>query len=114
MLEHDRAVAFAMDDVLLYGLAGMSREPGQYHVTGDPLSIEPYGVVVRKDDPEFKKLGDETVMAMFRSGEIERIYQKWFQSPIPPQLVNLQLPMSPQLMKAIVQPSDSGNPEHYR
>lgn len=114
MLEDDRAVAFAMDDVLLYGLAGVSKKPVQYHVTGDPLSIEPYGVVVRKNDPEFKRLGDEAVIAMFRSGEIERIHKKWFQSPIPPRLVNLQLPMSPQLMKAIARPSDSGDPEHYR
>jgi glutamate/aspartate transport system substrate-binding protein len=114
ILETDRAVAFAMDDVLLVGLAAMSKKPDDYRVAGEPLSIEPYGVVVRKDDPEFKRLGDEAIVSMFRSGEIERLYRKWFQSPIPPKQVNLQLPMSPQLRKAIVQPSDSGDPNHYR
>lgn len=114
LVDTDRAVAFAMDDVLLYSLAAMTKRPAAYHISTEALSIEPYGIVVRKNDPEFKRLGDEVIVGLFGSGEIGRIYQRWFQSPIPPRQINLQLPMSAPLMKAIVQPTDSGDPAHYR
>jgi len=114
LVDTDRAVAFAMDDVLLYSLAAMTKRPAAYHISTEALSIEPYGIVVRKNDPEFKRLGDEVIVGLFKSGEIGRIYQRWFQSPIPPRQINLQLPMSAPLMKAIVQPTDSGDPAHYR
>jgi glutamate/aspartate transport system substrate-binding protein len=113
-VDTDRAVAFAMDDVLLYSLAAMTKRPAAYHISTEALSIEPYGIVVRKNDPEFKRLGDEVIVGLFGSGEIGRIYQRWFQSPIPPRQINLKLPMSAPLMKAIVQPTDSGDPAHYR
>ena len=114
LVDTDRAVAFAMDDVLLYSLAAMTKRPGAYHISTEALSVEPYGIVVRKNDPEFKRLGDEVIVGLFNSGEIGRIYQRWFQSPIPPRQINLKLPMSAPLMKAIVQPTDSGDPAHYR
>ena len=114
LVDTDRAVAFAMDDVLLYSLAALSKRPSAYYISTEPLSVEPYGIVVRKNDPEFKRLGDEVILGLFKSGEIGRIYQRWFQSPIPPRQINLQLPMSAPLMKAIVQPTDSGDPAHYR
>jgi glutamate/aspartate transport system substrate-binding protein len=114
LVDTDRAVAFAMDDVLLYSLAAMTKKPSAYYISSEPLSVEPYGIVVRKNDAEFKRLGDEVILDLFRSGEISRIYQRWFQSPIPPRQINLQLPMSAPLMKAIVQPTDSGDPAHYR
>jgi glutamate/aspartate transport system substrate-binding protein len=114
LVDTDRAIAFAMDDVLLYSLAALSKRPAAYYISTEPLSIEPYGIVVRKNDPEFKRLGDEVIAGLFKSGEIGRIYQRWFQSPIPPRQINLQLPMSAPLMKAIVQPTDSGDPAHYR
>ncbi|NRF67818.1 amino acid ABC transporter substrate-binding protein [Aquincola sp. S2] len=114
IVETDRAAAFAMDDVLLHSLAATTKRPSAYHISGEPLSIEPYGIVVRKNDPAFKRLADEVILDLFRSGEISRIYQKWFQSPIPPRQINLQLPMSAQLMKAIVQPTDSGDPANYK
>ena len=114
LVDTDRAVAFAMDDVLLYSLAAMTRRPAAYHISSEALSIEPYGIVVRRNDPEFKRLGDEVILGLFGSGEIGRIYQRWFQSPIPPRQINLKLPMSAPLMKAIVQPTDSGDPAHYR
>ena len=114
LVDTDRAVAFAMDDVLLYSLAAMTKRPAAYHISTEALSIEPYGIVVRKNDPEFKRLGDEVITGLFGSGEIGRIYQRWFQSPIPPRQINLKLPMSAPLMKAIVQPTDSGDPAHYR
>jgi glutamate/aspartate transport system substrate-binding protein len=114
LVDTDRAVAFAMDDVLLYSLAAMTKRPAAYHISTEALSIEPYGIVVRKSDPEFKRLGDEVITGLFASGEIGRIYQRWFQSPIPPRQINLKLPMSAPLMKAIVQPTDSGDPAQYR
>ena len=114
LVDTDRAVAFAMDDVLLYSLAAMTKRPAAYHISTEALSIEPYGIVVRRNDPEFKGLGDEAITGLFGSGEIGRIYQRWFQSPIPPRQINLKLPMSAPLMKAIVQPTDSGDPAHYR
>jgi glutamate/aspartate transport system substrate-binding protein len=114
LVDTDRAVAFAMDDVLLYSLAAMTKRPAAYHISTEALSIEPYGIVVRRNDPEFKRLGDEVITGLFGSGEIGRIYQRWFQSPIPPRQINLKLPMSAPLMKAIVQPTDSGDPAHYR
>jgi glutamate/aspartate transport system substrate-binding protein len=114
LVDTDRAVAFAMDDVLLYSLAAMTRRPATYHISTEALSIEPYGIVVRRNDPEFKRLGDEVILGLFGNGEIGRIYQRWFQSPIPPRQINLKLPMSAPLMKAIVQPTDSGDPAHYR
>ena len=114
LVDTDRAIAFAMDDVLLYSLAALSKRPAAYYISTEPLSIEPYGIVVRKNDPEFKRLGDEVIVGLFKSGEIGRIYQRWFQSPIPPRQINLKLPMSAPLMKAIVQPTDSGDPAHYR
>ena len=114
LVDTDRAAAFAMDDVLLYSLAAMSKRPAAYHISTEALSVEPYGIVVRRNDPEFKRLGDEVIVGLFRNGQIGRIYQRWFQSPIPPRQINLQLPMSAPLMKAIVQPTDSGDPAHYR
>ena len=113
MVETDRASAFVMDDVLLYGLVASSRDPERYDVAGEPLSVEPYGIALQKDDPVFKKLADDTLVSLFRSGEIHRIYRRWFQSPIPPRQINLNLPMGAALSKAIVKPTDSGDPAAY-
>ncbi len=113
MVETDRAVAFAMDDILLYGLVASAKTPGDFMVSNEALSVEPYGIMVRKDDPAFKKVADGAVMALFKSGEINKIYSKWFQSPIPPKNVNLNLPMSDQLKKVIAKPTDSGDPAAY-
>lgn len=114
MVESDRAVAFAMDDVLLYGLIANARDPSLYTVTGEPLSVEPYGIALRKGDPEFKALADETIINLFKCGEIHAIYRKWFESPIPPRPVTLDLPMSIVLRNAISRPTDSGDPADYR
>ncbi|CAG1019765.1 Glutamate/aspartate import solute-binding protein [Burkholderiaceae bacterium] len=113
MLESKRADAFAMDDVLLYGLIASSKDPSAYTVSTDSLSVEPYGIALRKDDPEFKKLADDTLVELFRNGEVERIYRKWFESPIPPLQTNLRLPVSPALRKVLTSPTDSSDPEDY-
>ncbi len=114
MVETDRAQAFAMDDILLYSLVASSKNPGDYVISSEALSIEPYGIMLRKGDPAFKKVADNAVAAVFKSGEINKIYAKWFQSPIPPKNINLNLPMSDSLKKIIANPTDSGDPGAYK
>ena len=80
----DRAVAFAMDDILLFGLIANSKNPADYEVVGESLQVEPYACMLPKDDPAFKKLVDDTFIGMMKSGEFEKLYTKWFMSPIPP------------------------------
>lgn len=104
MLESGRAVAFAMDDILLFGLAANAKNPAEWEIVGDSLQVEPYAVMVRKNDPEFKKLVDDTIAGLIKSGDFEKLYKKWFQSPIPPRGANLNLPMNDELrnnMKAL-------------
>ena len=97
LVENDRAKAFAMDDILLFGLRANSKNPAALEVVGDSLQVEPYACFMRKDDPEFKKLVDGTLTRLMKSGEFNRLYAKWFMSPIPPKGVNLNLPMSAEL-----------------
>ena len=106
LLESDRAVAFAMDDILLYGLIANSKSPADYEVVGDSLQVEPYACMLPKDDPAFKKLVDDTFAGMMKSGEFEKLYDKWFMQPIPPKNVPLNLPMSPQLKENLKALSD--------
>lgn len=113
MVETGRAVAFAMDDILLASLAASSKAPNDYAITREALSVEPYGIMLRRDDPQFKKLVDAAIINVFKSGEITRIYNKWFIAPIPPKNINLNWPMSEQLKAAIAKPTDSGDPASY-
>lgn len=108
MVETDRAAAFVMDDILLAGLVANAKNPKDFVIVGEPLRAEPYGVMLRKDDPQFKKLVDDTLSALMKSGEAEKLYRKWFTSPIPPKNVNLDLPMSEKLREAFRNPSDTG------
>jgi glutamate/aspartate transport system substrate-binding protein len=104
MVQTGRAVAFGMDDILLYGLRASAQNPAELSVVGEPIQVEPYAIMVRKDDPAFKKLVDDTLAGMMKSGEFEALYKKWFQSPIPPKGINLNAPMSKELidnMKAL-------------
>lgn len=113
-IQNDRAVAFAMDDVLLYALIARNPNPRDYAVSDATLSVEPYAIMLGRDDAEFKRLVDEAIKALYTSGEIHRLYRHWFESPIPPNGLNLQLPMSEPLRRAIAQPTDSSNPAHYQ
>ncbi|MGJ7507859.1 transporter substrate-binding domain-containing protein [Variovorax sp. GT1P44] len=106
LVESDRAVAFAMDDILLFGLIANAKNPADFEVVGDALQVEPYGCMLAKDDPAFKKLVDDTFIGLMKSGEFEKMYNKWFMQPIPPKGVPLNLPMSPQLRENIKAPSD--------
>jgi glutamate/aspartate transport system substrate-binding protein len=106
MVESDRAAAFMMDDVLLFGEIAKSKRPGDYAVVGKPQSFEAYGCMLRKDDPQFKKLVDDTLSSVMQSGEINKIYNKWFLSPIPPRNVNMNFPLSPDLAALFKNPND--------
>lgn len=113
MLETDRAVAFVMDDNLLMGLVANSKAPQDYAIVGEPLSVEPIAVMLRKDDPQFKGLVHSTVSNMMKTGQINKLYTQWFNAPIPPKGVNLTVAMSEQLKAAILSPND--NPaENYK
>lgn len=98
-VESGHAVALALDDILLFGLIANSAQPADYQVVAETLQIEPYGCMMRKDGPEFKKLVDATIVELMVSGEFEKLYSKWFESPIPPHSVLLNMPMSQQLRK---------------
>ncbi len=102
------AVAFPMDDVLLYTMRANAQNPPEYAVVGEFLTDEPYAIMLRKDDPAFKKLADDAVIALFKSGEINKIYARWFESPIPPNNVNLLMPMNDTLKKLIRSPNADG------
>ena len=106
LVQSDRAVAFAMDDILLYGLKANAKDPENYDVVGDSLQVEPYACMMAKDDPAFKKLVDDTITGLMKSGEFEKMYTKWFMSPIPPKGMTLGLPMSQELKDNIQKPSD--------
>ncbi|KQV97513.1 transporter substrate-binding domain-containing protein [Rhizobacter sp. Root1221] len=106
LVQQGRADAFGMDDILLYGLRASSEKPADWSVVGDPIQVEPYSIMLRKDDPAFKKLVDDTVTGLMKSGEFEVLYKKWFMSPIPPRGINLNAPMSKELRDNIKSFSD--------
>jgi glutamate/aspartate transport system substrate-binding protein len=114
MVETGRAVAFVMDDILLYSLAAQSRNPKDYEISKDALSVEPYGIMVRKDDKPFKQVVDAAMTKIYKSGQINAIYAKWFQKPIPPKGLNLNIPMSDSMKKVVAHPTDSGDPAVYK
>lgn len=97
MVKSGRALAFGMDDILLYGLRANSPHPAALAIVGDPIQVEPYAIMLRKNDPAFKKLVDETLAGLMASGEFTKLYTKWFLSPIPPKGIMLNAPMSKEL-----------------
>jgi glutamate/aspartate transport system substrate-binding protein len=114
MVETGRAAAFVMDDILLYSLVASARSPGDYTVSKDALSVEPYGIMLRREDPAFKKVVDAEMTRIYKSGEINAIYDKWFMKPVPPKGINLNLPMSEQFKKVVANPTSSGDPKDYQ
>ena len=109
LVESGRAVAFGMDDILLYGFAAAATKPADWAVVGEPIQVEPYAIMLRRDDPEFKKVVDAAMLKTIQSGEFEVLYRKWFQSPIPPKNVNLNVPISEDLKRHLKAPSDRPN-----
>src|SRR5258705_9914814 len=115
MVETDRAVAFVMDDILLASLVAGSKEPGAYVISTDAFSKpEPYGIMLRKDDPAFKKVVDAATAALYQSAEGPKLYEKWFMQKIPPKALNLNVPIGPEQKKAFSKPSDSPDPDSYK
>ncbi len=108
LMADDRAVAFVMDDVLLAGQIANAKRPGDYRILPESLRQEPYSMMLRKDDPQFKALVDKSIGAVMKSGEINRIYAKWFTMPIPPKGLNLNFPMTVPIQQAFKNPNDKG------
>ena len=108
LLVEDRVSAFVMDDILLAGQIANARSPGDFRILGESLRQEPYSMMLRKDDPQFKALIDKTISGVMKSGEIEKIYAKWFTSPVPPKGVNLNFQQTPPLKDAFRNPNDKG------
>jgi glutamate/aspartate transport system substrate-binding protein len=114
MVDTGRAAAFFMDDILLYSLVATSKSPGDWVIGSEAYTIEPYGIMLRREDPAFKKVVDNAMVQTFKSGAITGIYEKWFLKPIPPKGVNLNVPMSTQFKNVIANPTDSGDPAMYK
>lgn len=106
LVENDRAAAFGMDDILLYGLIANAKNPQDFQVVAQPLQVEPYACMLRKDDPQFKQLVDGVIGDMVKSGAFARLYDKWFMQPIPPKGAALGLAMSEQLQRNLQELSD--------
>ncbi|WP_256736793.1 transporter substrate-binding domain-containing protein [Pseudomonas sp. P7779] len=104
MLQSGRAAAFYMDDALLYGERAKARDPHKWVVVGEEQSREIYSCMVRKDDPQFLAVVNETLAGLYSSGEINGIYQRWFEQPIPPKGLNLEFPMTSELKAIIATP----------
>jgi len=115
MVETDRAAAFVMDDILLASLVAGSKDPSAYAISKDAFSKpEPYGIMLRKDDPAFKKLVDAATAKVYTSGEGLKLYDKWFMQKIPPKGLNLNTPIAPELKAEFAKPSDSPDPDSYK
>lgn len=106
LVQNDRAAAFGMDDILLFGLISNSKNPGDYEVVGDALQVEPYACMLRKEDPKFKALVDGVIGDLMKSGKFAQMYDKWFMKPIPPVNAALGLPMSAELKQNTIDLSD--------
>ncbi len=108
MVVSRQADAVVLDHAILSGLLASSPDADKLKLLEENFGFEPYGIALRKDDPEFKKLVDSSLIRMMKNGEVEKLYTKWFMSPIPPKNVNLQMPMSDLLKELLRNPNDSG------
>ncbi len=106
LLESGRADAFVMDGSILAGNIANAKNPADFKIVGEVLSVEPIAIMMRKDDPAFKKLADDTLVGLMKSGEIEKIYNKWFLEPIPPKGAKVGLAASASLKAAWASPND--------
>ena len=101
-LDAGEAVAVANDDALLFGLVSKSKDPSAYDFVGKYVSVEPYGIMMRKDDPAFAKLMDVAIANLFATGQIRAIYAKWFESGV------FKLPMNQYMKENIKLPNRYG------
>jgi glutamate/aspartate transport system substrate-binding protein len=115
MVETDRAVATVLDDILLASFVAGSKDPGAYVISKDAFSKpEPYGIMLRKDDPAFKKVVDAATSALYKSADGQKLYDKWFMQKIPPKGLNLNTPIGAELKHEFANPSDSPDPDSYK
>jgi glutamate/aspartate transport system substrate-binding protein len=114
LLDTGRADAFVMDDNILAGNIVNAKNPAEFKIVGETLSEEPIAIMFRKDDPAFKKVVDDAVKAMMKSGDIDKIYAKWFMSPIPPRNVSVSMAMTASLKNAIANPNDKPAEEYAK
>ncbi|MBC7376068.1 MAG: amino acid ABC transporter substrate-binding protein [Burkholderiaceae bacterium] len=106
LLESGRADAFVMDGQILAGNIATAKNPADYKIVGEVLSVEPIAIMIRKDDPAFKKLADDTVRDLIKTGELAKIYDKWFMQPIAPKNTRVGLPLSETTKAAWANPND--------
>jgi len=109
LVDTGRAAAFMEDDILLAGLKATAADPDKYGFLSDDFPSDPYGVMMSKSDPGLKQLVDETLTEAMKSGQYDKLYAKWFESPIPPKNINLNFPQSDKLKVLIKSPSDKAN-----
>jgi len=115
MVETDRAVAVVLDDILLASFVAGSKDPAAYVMSKDAFSKpEPYGIMLRKDDPAFKKMVDAATAALYQSADGQKLYDKWFMQKIPPKGLNLNTPIGAELKRVFSNPSDSPDPDFYK
>ena len=108
MVATGRAAAFVLDDILLAGQIANSANPKDFSIVGESLRTENQSLMFRKDGPEFKALVDRVVTGMMKSGEMEKLYNKWFMSPIPPKGANINYPLNAETREAFTNPSSKG------
>ena len=106
LLESGRADAFVLDDNILAGVIANSKDPSAYRIVGEPLGAEPIALLFRKDDPGFKAAVDGVLTRLMQSGEMEKIYTKWFVNPIPPKNASLNLALGNALRQLFATPND--------
>ena len=107
LLESGRADAFVMDDNILAGLIAGSKSPKDYAIVGETLNVEPIAIMLRKDDPKFKKAVDDYIRGAMKDGELNLLYTKWFMKPIPPKDTSVNLPMGKILAGLVKAPTDA-------
>jgi len=114
LLEAGRADAFVMDGQILAGNIALAKNPADFKIVGEVLSVEPIAIMLRKDDPAFKKLADDTIRDLAKSGELAKIYDKWFVQPIPPKNTRVGLPASDTTKAAWATPNDKPMEEYAK
>ena len=114
LLESGRADAFVMDSQILAGLIAKSKNPAEFKIVGEVLNVEPINIMMRRDDPAFKKAVDDSLIKLMKSGEIAKIYDKWFMQPIPPANVRIGLPVSDATKLAWTNPNDKPAEEYAK
>ncbi|MGC4366149.1 amino acid ABC transporter substrate-binding protein [Hydrogenophaga sp. R2] len=114
LLESGRADAFVMDGQILAGNIAKSKAPADFKIVGEVLSVEPIAIMIRKDDPAFKKAVDDSIKAMMKSGEIAKLYDKWFVQPIPPSNTRVGLPATEATKAAWATPNDKPVEEYAK